>query len=377
MPFVLNPFLYLRRNLGKTLPLVMVIVLSVTMVASVVSVVRSIDLTVYTLYGYNRYVTGLTPRNALSIDPAVVEKVQQIPELGELEGAHSYQVLLKTIFGRLVFPLFGLSSEGRQHLMQVCNVTLASGRMVEEGAPEAVISEDVAHNLGLKVGDIILKPDAEDTFAPVPIKLVGLLKGNVWLGMVSKSLVDAYSPFTWQGYLAFAKTPGQQRRLDAALERVVDKSKARVWQFSYLVRETRNSLTNLYLILTLIISIIVFTISFVCGLLSNIYFTQRLTEIATLSAIGYSRRSLLWRAAQETILYCMLGWAVGCVLTVTLLMTVRTVLLIPRGLVLNALDYPAYAFTLPLPITIMLFAIATISIRLARLDPVSLIERRG
>ena len=86
------------------------------------------------------------------------------------------------------------------------------------GQPEAVLSEDVAQNLGLKVGDILSRPDSEDSFAPIPIRLVGVLRGRVWLGLTSKSLVDANSPFTWSGYLAFAPTAdeAQQRRLDDA-----------------------------------------------------------------------------------------------------------------------------------------------------------------
>ena len=64
----LSPLTYFRRNLGKTLPMAFVIVLSVTLVASVTTIIRSIDLTVFTLYGYNRYLTGLTPRNGFYID---------------------------------------------------------------------------------------------------------------------------------------------------------------------------------------------------------------------------------------------------------------------------------------------------------------------
>jgi hypothetical protein len=44
---------------------------------------------------------------------------------------------------------------------------------------------------------------------------------------------------------------------------------------------------------------------------------------------------------------------------------------------LDPLDFSAYVFTLPLPLTIIFFALVTISIRLSRLDPVSIIERRG
>ena len=93
-----------------------------------------------------------------------------------------------------------------------------------------------------------------------------------------------------------------QRRLDSAIDRVTNKARARVWRYAGLVRETKSALSNLYLILNIVIGIIVFAIAFVCGLLSNIYFTQRLPEVATLSAIGYSRRFLVWRAVKETLL---------------------------------------------------------------------------
>lgn len=375
----LSPLVYCRRNIGKTLPMAFVIVIAVTLVASVVSIVRSIDLTIYTMYGYNRFVTGITPRNGMVIDADVVTNIRTAPGLGTLCPTHSYQALIKTIFGKMVFPIFGLTPEHRAMLLQRCGVKLSAGRMMAEGQPEAVISDDVARNLGLKLGDIISKPDSQDCYAPIPIRLVGLLHGPVWLGLTSKSLVDTYSPFTYTGYLAFAPTPSlaQQRSLDVSIDRVVDKGKARVWMFSGLVAELKSALSNLYLILDIVVGIIVFAISFVCGLLSNIYFTQRLPEVATLSAIGYPRSQLLRRAVGETALLCTFGWLLGGVATVLLLIVVRDVALTPKGLLLNPFDPFAFLFTLPLPITITLFALVTLGLRLATLDPVSIIERRG
>ena len=379
MRFVLSPLLYFRRNPGKTLPMAFVIVLAVALVASVVSIVDSIDQTVYTLYGYNRYLTGLTPRNALTIDPRVIAKVRQTPDLGLLASTHSYQTPVKTIFGKMPFPIFGLDAAGRRMLLDRCHVHLAAGRLPTEGAPEAVLSDDIAQNLELKIGDIVSKPDSQDSYAPVPIRLVGLLHGPCWLGLTSRSFVDTYSPFTYTGYLAFAKTPrlAEQRRLDDEIAHVVKNGQARVWRFAGLVSETKSALANLYLILDLVVGIIVFTISFLCGLLSNIYFTQRLAEIATLSAIGYSRALLLGRTVGETALLCIFGWGIGSVVTIGLLWLLRVVAMTPRGLLLDPLDTGAYTFTLPLPIAIIGFALVTIWLRLATLDPVSIIERRG
>ncbi len=374
----LSPLTYFRRCPGRTLPMAFVIVLAVAAVASVVTIVHSIDLTVFTLYGYNRYLTGLTPRNSLTIPEDQMAAVRKIPEMGEICPSHSYQVMVKTIFGKMVFPVFGLDSPGRDLVMHRAGVTLARGRMVEDGKAEAVLSEDVAHNLNLKIGDVVSSPDSQDAYAPIPIRLVGTLKGRVWLGLTSKALADANSPFTFTGCLMFSKTPSlaEQRKLDRAVEKAIDKGQAREWQYAGLVKETRSALSNLYLILDLVVGIIVFAISLVCGLLSNIYFTQRLPEIATLSAIGYRRPWLMMRAGAETALLCTVGWATGCVVTVCLLTVLKAVFMTPKGLLLNTFDLSAFVLTTPLPLSITLFAFFTIYTRLRTLDPVSIIERR-
>jgi predicted lysophospholipase L1 biosynthesis ABC-type transport system permease subunit len=263
--------------------------------------------------------------------------------------------------------------------MARCGITLAAGRMPTEGQPEAVLSEDIARNLGLKIGAVLSDPQSQDRYAPVPVRLVGLLRGPVWLGLTSRSFVDAYSPFTWTGYLAFARTTrlADQRRLDSEIDHVITRGKVRVWKFEGLVRETKQALANLYLILNIIIVLVSTLIAGTVGLLINIYFVQRLPEFATLAAIGYSRGELLRRALGETILLCVLGWLLGGLLTTGILWVMKVIVLTPRGLLLNPVDIGAYGYTLPLPVAVWLFAVATISIRMSRLDPVSIIEHRG
>jgi hypothetical protein len=375
----LSPLLYVRRNPGKAAPIATVIVLAVVLVASVVSIIHSVDLTIYTLYGYNKYLTGLTPRNALEIPEDQIAKFRKLSQAGPIYRTHSYQLFIKTIFGKMPFPVFGLTPPAMHLMMQRTGVSLAAGRLPARGAPEAAISGDVARNLGVHIGSVLLQPNSRDDYAPVPIKLVGLLKGPCWVGLMDRSLPDKDSPLTFSGYLAFAPNPtlGAQRALDNAIAKAADRTEVHVWRFAGLVRETRSALSNLYLILNIVIAIIIFAIAFVCGLLSNIYFTQRLPEVATLSAIGYTRGMLLRRTVGETTILCIIGWLAGVGVTVGLLMALAAFVLRPRGLLLNPVDPRAFMFTLPLPIIIVTFAVVTVGLRLRALDPVSIIERRG
>ena len=74
--------------------------------------------------------------------------------------------------------------------------------MPAEGMPEAVLSEPIVDNKQLKLGGTVAGPTDEGGIsgAPVNVKLVGILKGPVWVAFTSKSfctsqfLLNRYSP---------------------------------------------------------------------------------------------------------------------------------------------------------------------------------------
>ncbi len=344
--------------------------------ASVVSLVDSIDLTVLTMYGYHRYFTVITPRNALTIDGTILAKVRALPLTAKMYPTRPAITVVKTIFGKMPFVVFGLPPEARDVALKRCHLIMRSGRLPAEDQPEVALSAEIARNRHLHLGSVVLEPNSEDSYAIVPMKLVGTFEGPVWLALSSESFIRNHFPVNPLGCVVMAQTPDGQGALDRALDRVVDKAHARVWTYRSLVRETRDALASLYLIMSVVIGIIVFAIAFLTGMLTNIYFTQRLPEFAILSAIGYLRRTLLGRVLAETALLCGIGWAMGSLLTLAVLFCIKALVMTPRGMLLDPVDLAAYRYTLPLPITIALFAWAAIGHRLLRLDPVSIIERR-
>lgn len=344
--------------------------------ASVVTVVDSIDMTVLTMYGYQKYFTVVTPRNALAVSGDITETIRRQPLTKELYTARPAFTVVKTIFGKMPFVVFGMPPEARERVLRQCGLRLAQGRMPGEGQPEVALHADIARNRHLKLGDIVLKPDSEDSYSLIPMRLVGTFEGSVWLAMTSESFVRDHFPLSPQGYILLSGSPAEQRALDAALDVRLDKSRSRLWTYASLVRDTKEALSSLYLIMNVVLGIMIFAIAFLTGMLANIYFMQRIPEFATLSAIGYQRRGLQKRILAETALLCAVGWALGSLLTIVVLQGIRAWLMTPRGLLLDPYDLAAYRYTIPLPLTIALFALAPISRRLRTLDPVSIIERR-
>ena len=372
----LSPWLYFRRNPGKTLPIVFVITVAVALVASVVTVVDSINLTVLTMYGYQRHFAVITPRNALDVAPDILAVVRRQPLLDRVYPAQAAFTEVKTIFGKVPFVIFGLEPAARDTVLKRCGLRVVAGRLPAEGAPEVALSVDIVRNRKLHLGSVVLSPQSEGSYSIVPARLVGILDGPVWFALTSQRFVRAHFPLAPEGILVLAHTERDQRRLDAVLGRVLDKSRCRLWTYAGLVRDTRDALASLYLIMGVVIGIIVFAIAFLTAMLTSIYFTQRLPEFATLSAIGYARGVLMLRVAAEVALLCVLGWGFGALLTVAGLAAIKHFLMMPRGLLLDIWDVHAYRFTVPMPVAIMTFALAGIWQRMRTLDPVAIIERR-
>ena len=376
----MNPITYFRRNLGRTLPLAFVIVLSVFLIASVVTIVNSIDLTVLTIYNYTKVFTPVLPRAIQPRVPAEVQaQIRKTPGVDRMIETSGFFFNINTVFGKLPFVCFGVTDDNRAYLMKRAGVSLEpGGRLPESGKAEAVISEGLARNKKVKVGDIIATPLDTGTFVPAPsnIKLVGILKGPTWMAFTSKKFTDENLPLVPHSLLVTTQDTEHQREFGDKLFNTLDKVQVQVLSFNNLVETLRTSLASMYLIMHLVNGTVIFVVALMAGMLSNIYFTQRISEFAVLAAIGLRRSTLVWHAVSETAILTTLGWLVGVAINYGALSAMKGSVFEPRGMLIDPGDPVSYFNTLPIPVFITLFAVATISYRLSHLDPVSIIERR-
>lgn len=375
----LSPLTYCRRNLPRIVPMSIVIVLSVFLIAAVVTIVNSVDLTVTTIYNYTRIVTPIIPQHsALSVDPHDESLVKHAAGVGRAIDTSGFFMNINTVFGQVPFICFGLSAPDRNYVLGLSHDHLSAGRWPQDGKPEAVISEGLVRNKKLKLGGIVAGPADQGGIAgaPVPVRLVGILSGPTWIAFSGKQFVDTAMPFQPRFILVTAKNPAQLALLSARLDRMVDRTQVQVVSFRNLVRDLRKSLEAMYLIMTLVNAMVILVVAIMSGMLSNIYFTQRIAEFAILAAIGLKRASLLWHAVSETAIVTAIGWIIGMAFTWLLMGVFKGRLFEPRGMLIDPHDPLALLYTIPIPFIITLFAVATISYRLSTLDPVTIIERR-
>ncbi len=363
-----------------------VIVLSVFLIATIASLANSIDRTILTIYGYTQYYTYVIPQRVTQRVPedqkAIIRADKRVDRVME---ASLFFTNIKTVIGSLPFVILGLDPDNRAYLLKRIQTTIVQGRLPAEGMPEAALSEPLAKNKHIKIGDIVAGPSDEGGISgsPIPVRCVGILKGPIWIAISTKSFCDMTFLAAPRSTIYTSKSPGELLAINSDMMPARNKgggklspSKCQVLSRQNLIAQVRDSLSTLFLIMGVVNGTVIFVIALMSGMLSNIYFTQRIGEFAVLAAIGYQRVQLVWRILAETFLLNVIGWAIGAVITYLFLSTFRESVFEPRGLFVDPLDRFAYTYTLPIPLVITGFAVLTIGTRLLRFDPVTIIERR-
>lgn len=376
----LAPSVYVRRNMGKTLPLAGVIVLAVLLIAGIVSMMNSIPLSITTIYAYSRHMVAIGPRGDSSRIPEIrrrVETESPVP-LDRILEVRAVGGTVRSIVGKWPFAVIGLKPDDVPYYLERMGVPMSvvEGRIPAAGQAEALISEPVARNLNLEIGDALLAPDNPDAFSPFPVKVVGIAQTREWLMIGDLDYQRQFHFPPVDNIVVFAKNPADTDRLGRWAEDAFRGERAQVFAFHLLEKDTREMFDILYKVLNVVIGTLVLVITVMMGMLMNIYLSQRIVEFGLLQAIGYTKKELIGRVVRETTAVLVLGWLLGCAAAYGLLSLVDAVLMHPNAFAIDTLDRAAYLYTIPVPLAILAVAVGTVWARFRRFDPVGVVERR-
>lgn len=372
------PTTFLKRNLGKTIPLALVIVLAVMLIAGIIALIDSIPLSINVIYGYTKLSLGVSPRGDNAALPGLIKKIQsQSPvPIEHVAICRVSSAQVESIVGKWPFLVLGLDLPDMKYYVQRLGATHMEGRLPIDGAPEAIVSRPVATNLNLRIGSTLLGPDIDNSYSPVPVKVVGIADTNQWFMLDTKKFIDANYLPPINLAMVFAHNRTDQIALDTWATKTFKGSKSEVFTYHDVEKQTQHMFRTLFTLLDLVIAMLVFVITLMMGLLINIYQSQRLIEYGLLQAIGYTKKRLIARSLLENILIVALGWALGLLAAYGLLCAIRQILMVPRAFSLNVFDSLAYAYTIPVPVTVLITACAAVLLRFRKFDPVAVVERR-
>lgn len=384
---------YFRRNLHRTIPVGSAIAISVFLIAAIVTLLNSVDTSITTNYGFVRCFSVFGTQLEKEVPPRALAKARQAPHLAEAIRTVPYLLPLKTVFGEMPVPVYGVPGDNdhatMKRLAQVTGNRLADGRWPQANEPEIALSRQWARNFRTKVGGWIeLDSDRVPTLTEKQ-RVVGILEGgeNLALADLDYLLAELPDPVVRPNYILIPDNPANLAKLNAAIDAFIDKPVAhgltvreteyvKFYTFDGLVQAIRKSLGFLYTFLGIADAMVIGAVALLSAFLANIYFEQRLPEFGLLSAFGFRRERLVRRVVGETAILVTVGWCAGLGLTWFVFMMVDLRYMTPRGLVLAHIDRAALLYTLPTPIIVGLASLATVLLRLYRMNPIDIMERR-
>lgn len=385
----LSPLTYYRRNVWRVLPVGGAIMISVFLIAAIVTLLNSVDDSIRTHYGSMEHYSILSPQFERDVPAPILAKAKSFPESGRVLVSMPNFVFVKTVFGEMPVPVYGLDQGDMATFVQRTGNHLVQGRLPRLNEPEIALSRAWANNFHLKVGQKHTFSNERLPALPEPQRIVGIFEGGDNIGLADKAYLQLSLSDVMQrpSYIFFPKTPSQLDALSQKMRDITDKPTRygfqksevrylRVFTFNGLVGELRRSLAFLYRFLSIADSLVIGAVALLSGFLANIYFEQRLGEFGLLSALGFRRERLARRLVIETGSLVVFSWVAGLGLTAMLFKLLDDFYMSPNGLVLSKIGADAMLYTLPTPLLVGAASLATVLIRLYRLDPIEIMERR-
>lgn len=377
-PRPLSPLIYLSRNSGRTIPMAGVIVLSVLLVGGIVALMNSIPLSIRITYSYSRHYLAVSPRG----DPSMIDVIRD--RVTEGSPVPIERVILcrasgstvRSIVGKWPFVVIGLSRPDMEFLLERSRTTALEGRLPNVGAPEAVISQPVAKNLNLRIGDVLLGPKRDEGYSPKDVRVVGIAHTDDWLMLndIEYQRENHFPPI--DNLLFFAKSEAEQGRLDRWAVAQLKGERAQTFAYFELEKDTDEMFDTLYMILNTVIGLLVIVIAMVMAMLMNIYQSQRMVEFGLLQAIGFTKKRLVRKVIAEAAWVLACGWVMGLLVAGGFLFAIKALIFDPKAYALEPFDLTALLYTLPIPVMILSAAVATVLLRFRGFDPVAVVERR-
>jgi hypothetical protein len=210
-------------------------------------------------------------------------------------------------------------------------------------------------------------------------QLVG--DGSNWLAFVSLEFLESHESYpvvddALRSVIVVPKA-GRKSAMDDWLESTFSGTGIRATTWRGAVLQAQARVRGTVLTFALIEGIVAITTAIVLAVLNHIAAVQRQSEFGLLHALGHGRRWLAWRVIGETTLTAGMAWGISATLCLVLRLYLHFGVFTSMGLRLDWMDPTPWIFTLPIPALAIAVTAGTMARTLAKLDAVSIIERRA
>lgn len=332
-----------------------------------------------------RYVSEVSLAGGLAADAAVVGQIRSHPMVERVVPVIPLALQVPVPLGRATQTyVYGVPEQDLTTLVDRFELLVKQGRLPQARSNEIALSESLALNRGLQIGDTVDLPlfelGAADQMilygAPVEMVISGILSpGDLWLGLASYEYLENHESVSSEPVRLFVvPSSGQKDELDGWLEANASSWQTEVATYRARYGEMQQDLKETALMFALTEVGIVIVVAVAVATMNTIFFAQRHEEFGILYAVGHARRWLVSRTVREAGSTVAVAWALSAVVTGTIIACAQIIVYSPRGLSLNLFNPMPWLYTLPIPLTVVATSGGTVGRLLARLNPVTVIE---
>jgi ABC-type lipoprotein release transport system permease subunit len=377
----LSPFTYYRRHKRRAVLLVMLMALAVAGLYLLVGLMQETYLTPRSTI--NRYLSKFSlvqPAPGTALDPALAARIRAHPDVTGVLPENNLDILVQNV-GGLAFPfrLIGLQEADAAAVLARSGVTLAEGRLPQARTNGVALSREIAAALHLKVGDTFDWTKDGIAYASIvsPLEVVGILTGDVRLGIVSYEYLDSHDRFhdlARSGVLVVAR-PGREAAVEDYLRQTVRSPQTEIYTNRLLMDDVTKGQVMLAATFVPIVLLVTAAITLVIGAINQLAFLRRLSEFGTLYAVGRGKGWLARRLALETAGLAIAGWTLGILLAWGGMAFLSAAVYGPKGFAYAPIQAAALLLVVPLPLAVIGSTLLTAVRALGRIDVVAIVER--
>ena len=377
----LSPFTYYRRHKRRALMLAGLVALAVTGLYLLIGLMQETYITpIYTINQYLSKFSLVQPDLGTTLDPAVIAQIRAYPDVVQVLSQNNLEMAVPSAGGvDTPFRLIGLQEADVATVLAQCGVTLIEGQLPQPRTNGVVLSQEVAMSLNLEIGDTFARTENETGYANIvsPLELVGILSGDVRLGIMSYEYLDSherYRDLARYGVLVIAR-PGCEAAVDDFLRQTIRSSRTMTFTDQLQKEQMARSLVILYTVGIPLVLLVTTAVTLIVGAINQLAFMRRLPEFGTLHAVGRSKAWLARRLTLETAGLALTGWVLGILLAWGGMAILNAAVYAPKGFFINPVQVTMLLFVAPVPLAVIGFTLFTAVRALGRIDAVAIIER--
>lgn len=378
----LGAFTYLLRNPRRVLPVAAIIALVTTLEIAIITPTNAFEATADAYIRPLEYLTIVTPLRRSDFDEELTQLLDSNEHMERRLEAKMLWIDTPGIIGELSSPLMALAHEDQHEFLERMGLRVVSGTLPESASAGAAIHRSIVEARGMRIGDEFGRLVNPKDRVSGRFELVGILDGDPRVGLVDldytsvPTFVLARRPAFQIVYATEVGKSASDAHLRAAVD-AEDRKAFRVVDETWAREVAAETLENLPLIIGFITAIDAIIVAFVVLLISVIMFQTRVDEFALYLAVGHRRGPLVAKLAKESCLTALLGWAVGLGLGLLIVALYDHWLLDPKAIVIRRVDPEAILYTFAVPVLATAASAVALALRLRRMDPVAVIQRRG